>query len=315
MEEGNLTSSDDFFIVGFSDLLQLQVPLFAALLMMYLLTMMGNLLIMAIVYYSANLHTPMYFFLTNLSFLDISYTSFIFPQMLAHFFFKGTYMSLTECLLQVYFFVFMVSTEFLLLAVMAVDRYMAICNPLHYMTIMNKAVCFQLAVGSWVVGLTDAIPHTVLMSGLSYCQSHIINHLYCDGTALMKLSCTSTHTIEVFTYVIGAFVGLMPFVLIITTYIKIISTVLQIQSPEGRRKAFSTCASHLTVVILFYGSVCTTYMRPTSSYSIKENKILSLSYIIVTPLCNPIIYSLKNTEFKNALKKATHKFKIGNLQW
>ncbi|XP_069506106.1 olfactory receptor-like protein COR4 [Ambystoma mexicanum] len=303
MEGGNLSSLQQFIIVGFSDLPQLQVPLFVAFLLLYLITLVGNLLIMSTIYANAHLHTPMYFFLSNLSFIDISYTSVIFPKMLAHFFQEGIHISMTECLLQMYFFIVMLSTEVVFLTVMAYDRYVAICNPLRYSTIMSKAVCLRLAVGSWTVGFMDALPHTLLLSKLSFCKSHNINHFFCDVTALMKISCTSTLIVEVVTYIMGAILTVMSFVLIIISYVNIASSILKIKATGGRHKAFSTCASHLTVVILFYGSLFSTYMRPTSTFSMQSNKILSLSYIAITPLCNPIIYSLKNTDFKNVLRK------------
>ncbi|XP_078507315.1 olfactory receptor 5V1-like [Lissotriton helveticus] len=303
MKEENLSSVEGFLIVGFSDLPQLQVPLFTAFCIIYLMTLAGNLLIMATIYSNSHLHTPMYFFLTNLSFLDISYTSVVFPQMLAHFFQKGRYISLTNCLLQAYFFMMMVSTEYLILSVMAYDRYVAICNPLHYMALMNNAVCIRLAAGSWVVSFMVPISHTVLVSELSFCGSHTINHFFCDLTALLKMSCSNTHIIETLTYIFGATLLMMSFLLIIISYVYITKSILKIKSRGGRNKAFHTCASHLTVVILFYGSLVSTYVRPTSTYSMKENKILSLSYIAVTPLCNPIIYTLKNTEFKSVLRR------------
>ncbi|XP_078510117.1 olfactory receptor 5V1-like [Lissotriton helveticus] len=186
---------------------------------------------------------------------------------------------------------------------MAYDRYVAICHPLRYRTIMNKTICICLPSACWIVGFMDTIPHIVLLSQLSFCGSHTINHFFCDLTALMKLSCTSTNNIETLTYIAGALMVAMSFFLIITSYIKIISVILKIQSAVGRRKAFSTCTAHITMVILFTGSLTFTYIRPTSAYSIKENKMLSLLYIVVTPLCNPIIYSLKNTDFKKVLQK------------
>ncbi|XP_078510158.1 olfactory receptor 1G1-like [Lissotriton helveticus] len=303
MNEENQSLKKDFLIVGFSDFPHLQVPLFAAFLLIYLLTLMGNILIIATVYSNSHLHTPMYFFLTSLSFNDVCYISVIFPQMLAHFFQEGTHVSFTECIIQMYFFMVMVVVEFLLLSTMAYDRYVAICNPLHYMTIMNTSVCVQLALGTWVSSFLIPLAHTVLFSHLSFCTNHTINHFFCDLTALLKISCSSTQTIETLTYVMGPILALTSLFLIIVSYIHITSSIMKIKSKEGRKKTFSTCVSHLTVVILFYGSLFGTYVRPTSSYTMRDNKISSLSYIAVTPLCNPIIYSLKNTTFKNALKK------------
>ncbi|XP_069506126.1 olfactory receptor 1G1-like [Ambystoma mexicanum] len=183
---------------------------------------------------------------------------------------------------------------------MAYDRYVAICHPLRYMTIMNHSVCMCLAAACWVMGLIEPIGHTIEMSKLSFCQSHTINHFFCDIAVLMKLSCSSTLTIELLTYIIGSLCTVISFVLIITSYINIISSILKIQSITGRHKAFSTCASHLTVVFVLYGSVFVTYFRPASTFS--DNKISSLAYIAIAPVCNPVIYSLKNTELKKALR-------------
>ncbi|XP_069057603.1 olfactory receptor 5V1-like [Pleurodeles waltl] len=315
MEKENLTSVNTFLIIGFSDLPQLRILLASVFTLVYVVILIGNLLIMSIIYSSPHLHTPMYFFLLNLSFVDISFISVTLPQMLVHFFLKSSLISLTECLLQVYFFLLLVVTEFLVLTVMAFDRYVAICNPLHYVTVMNKSRCPQLAAGCWFSALMLALPHTLLMSQFSYCQSHTINHFFCDFSALMKLSCTSTHIIETLNYSFGSTFGLAPFISIIISYMKIISVILKIKgSSEGRKKAFSTCASHLTVVILFYGSICSTYMRPTSTFSMKENKILSLLYTTLPPLCNPIIYSLNNTEFKHALRKKKEKERVWTIK-
>nr|AAK94498.1 olfactory receptor [Ambystoma tigrinum] len=299
----NWSSVDGFFLVVFSDLPQLQGPLFIILLLSYLITLVGNLLVMVTIYCNSHLYTPMYFFLSNLSFIDICHTSNILPQMLARFFQEEAHMSMSECLLQMEFFLALMFTEILVLTVMAYDRYVAICNPLRYMTIMNKDVCMQLAVGSWTVGIMFPLTYIALSSVLIFCGSHTINHFFCDLPALMKLTCSSTRQIEMLIYVLGSMITLGSITLIITSYINITSCILKIKSKGGRHKAFSTCASHLTVVLLFYGSACSSYFRPTSTYSMKENKMLSLLYIVVTPMCNPIIYSLKNEEFKKGLRK------------
>ncbi|XP_069506109.1 olfactory receptor 5V1-like [Ambystoma mexicanum] len=310
MKEDNLSAFEDFFIVGFSDLPKLQVPLFAAFSLIYLMTLVGNLLIITTIYSNSHLHTPMYFFLINLSFIDICGTTIILPPMLARIFQNGAHTSLAECLVQTYLFMVMISTEFLLLSVMAYDRYVAICNPLRYMTIMSKAVCMRLAAGIWVLGFMTPLPHTVLASKLTFCESHTVNHFFCEVPSLMKLSCSSTYAIETLSYVLAAVELMMSFLLIIISYINIVSSVIKIKSKGGRTKAFSTCASHLTVVILLYGSIFSTHVRPASSYSTENNKILSLSYIVITPMFNPVIYSLKNTEFKMALRKTKNSGQI-----
>ncbi|XP_078510087.1 olfactory receptor 5J3-like [Lissotriton helveticus] len=315
MKEENQTSTKPFFILGFGGRQELQILLFICFLLIYLVTLIGNLLIVTIVCSNTHLHRPMYFFLTNLSCIDIICPTIVFPKMLVSFFLGGTYVSHSKCLLQMYGFNGVVSTELNILVVMALDRYVAICNPLLYLRIMNKNLCVSLAAGAWLVGLLDAIPHTVLISKLSFCGSHTINHFFCDATALLRLSCTSTQSIETLTYVLGPIVAIVPCGLIAASYMSIISSILKIQSTEGRQKAFSTCVSHLTVVISYYGSLCFTYMRPASAYSEYNNKYMSLSYIAVTPLCNPIIYSLKNTEFKKAMRKSMNIDKMLNLKY
>ncbi|XP_078507290.1 olfactory receptor 5V1-like [Lissotriton helveticus] len=303
MEGENQTVVTEFIIVGFNDFPQILVPLFLAFLLVYFLVLVGNLLIVVIIYYNTQLHTPMYFFLTNLAFLDICYTTIIFPNMLAHFFLEAQHISLNRCLLQVFFFMSMVSAEFMLLSVMAYDRYVAICNPLRYVETMNDVVCMKLAAGCWIISFIVPIPHVVLISRLSFCGSHTINHFFCDVAAVMNLPCSSTRAVEAANYIAGFIVGVTPFSLTIASYINIISTILKIRSKGGRLKAFSTCGSHLTVVILFCGVICSTYLRPASMVSVKNNKVLSLLYVALTPLCNPIIYSLKNRDFKNTLRK------------
>ncbi|XP_078510184.1 olfactory receptor 5G9-like [Lissotriton helveticus] len=286
---------------GEEDFLHLQKPLFVTFLIIYLIILIGNLIILATICYNSRLHTPMYFFLANLSFLDITYTSTTFPKMLVNFFLLKTPVSLTACLVQLYFFMCFACVEFTLLTAMAYDRYVAICIPLRYMVIMNKVTCLQLSAGAWIVGFLDPIAHTVLFSQLSFCGPNEINHFFCDITSILRLSCSSTHIIETLTYVIASVVLLNMFVLTLTSYIYIISAILKIRSSDGRRKTFSTCTSHLTVVLLLYGAISIMYVRPRSTYSQNYNKIYSLLYIALVPLCNPFIYSLKNKELKNFL--------------
>ncbi|XP_078510188.1 olfactory receptor 5AN6-like [Lissotriton helveticus] len=296
----NLTDTG-FLIVGFSDYPRAKVPLFTFFLLIYLITLAANSVIIGTICRSSKLHTPMYFFLANMSLLENIYTSISFPKMLVNFFRGMTRVPLAACLLQSYFCMSMICTEFILLTAMAYDRYVAICNPLHYTAIMNKAACLQLSAAAWIGGLLDPVVHIFLISKLSFCGSNVINHFLCDMTALLMLSCSSTQIIETLTFTIALTIIMALFILTLTSYVYIIAAILKIRSSEGRRKTFSTCASHLTVVLLFYGAVFIMYVRPTSSHSPKYDKIFSFLYIAAVPLCNPFIYSLKNKELKNAL--------------
>nr|XP_033780465.1 olfactory receptor 6M1-like [Geotrypetes seraphini] len=269
---------------------------------MYLIVLIGNFTIITVTCLDPRLHTPMYFFLCNLSFLDISYTSVTLPKLLDIFLNKNRRISAVGCFTQTYFFMFSVCVEFLLLTVMGYDRYVAICHPLRYTVIMNPRVCILIAVGTWIFGFLDPVAHTVLLSRLSYCGCNEINHFFCDPSALLKLSCTNTYVIDSMTYILGAMVDLPCFILTLASYAYIISAILRIRSAQGRRKAFSTCSSHLTVVTLFYGTIMCLYMRPTSMQSLEQNKLFALLYNILIPMFNPVIYSLKNKVVQEALK-------------
>ncbi|XP_030042672.1 olfactory receptor 1F1-like [Microcaecilia unicolor] len=245
----------------------------------------------------------MYFFLSNLSILDICSTSLPLPKMLDSFFTGNKSISFCACMTQIYFFQAFTGTEFFLLTAMAYDRYVAICDPLHYSHVMKKSICILLAVGSFVIGSLDALPFGEMLSKLSYCKSNEINHFFCETAVLIKLSCSDPHQLEVLIFVEGIFVGFTPFLLILISYIFIISTILKIRCTEGRHKAFSTCASHLTSVILLYMTLICIYMRPASMYSPAQNKLFSLLYTALIPMLNPIIYSLRNREIKTTLRK------------
>ncbi|XP_029435710.1 olfactory receptor 5V1-like [Rhinatrema bivittatum] len=299
----NGTSIKEFTLLGFSDNRHLQFLISLIVLLMFLIAMLGNLIFLTLICTNSHLQKPMYFFLSNLSFLDICITSVSLSTMLDHLITGNTLISFSTCIAQLYFFISFTSTEFFLLTAMAYDRYLAICHPLHYMLAMNKRVCALLAAVSWTLGFLDMIPQAVLTSHFSFCESNEINHFFCDLTALMKLSCSDTSSIEMVIFTEGVFVGLIPFLSTLTSYIYIISTILKIHSTEGRLKVFSTCSSHLMVVLLFYGTTICIYVRPTSMYSLDENKMFSLLYTALIPMLNPIIYSLRNQEVKGALKK------------
>ncbi|XP_029442172.1 olfactory receptor 1E5-like [Rhinatrema bivittatum] len=263
---------------------------------------MGNLTIIALTCLDPCLHTPMYFFLCNLAFLDISSTSVTLPKLLDIFLRKRQRISAVGCFTQVYFFLISVCEEFFLLTAMAYDRYVAICHPLHYAVIMNQRLCGLMVTCTWIFGFLFPATHTVLLSGFSYCGSNEINHFFCDLSALLKLSCSSTSAIEFITYLMGGFAALPCFIATLTSYVYIISTILRIHSTEGRCKAFSTCSSHLTVVIIFCGTIMCLYVRPTTMQSLHQNKLFALLYTALVPMMNPLIYSLKNREVKEALR-------------
>ncbi|XP_053901905.1 olfactory receptor 10C1-like isoform X1 [Malaclemys terrapin pileata] len=297
------SSVTEFVILGFSNHPDLSSIYFMLFLCIYIITVLGNILIIIIINVDPSLHTPMYFFLRNLSFLEICYTSVTLPKVLSNLLSENKAISFAGCAVQLYFFLFFGVTECCLLASMAYDRYSAICKPLQYMTIMNKRVCIQLTGGSCICGTLVAVGHTTFVFTLPFCGSNVINHFFCEIQPVLKLVCGDTYWIEIQISLGAAFVLMLPFMLILVSYICIISTILKIRSAEGRRRAFSTCSSHLIVVTLFYGTALIMYVHPKSSFSPDVNKLLSLFYSVVTPILNPIIYSLRNKEVKDALRK------------
>ncbi|XP_030042696.1 olfactory receptor 151-like [Microcaecilia unicolor] len=314
MDEENITTLTGFIILGFSEFPELQIPLFLLFLLFYLIILMGNLTIITVTCLDPRLHTPMYFFLCNLSFLDICCTSVTLPKLLDIFLTKKHHISTVGCFTQVYFFMISVCGEFLLLTVMAYDRYVAICHPLRYSVIMNQKRCILMVTGTSIIGFLEPVTHAVLLSGFSYCGTKEINHFFCDVTALLKLSCTSTSTVEHLSYVLAMLVMFPCFLLTLTSYVYIISAILRIRSSEGRCKAFSTCSSHLMVVILFYVTVAVMYVRPTSTLSMDQNKLCALLYNVLIPLFNPIIYSLKNQQVKEAIRKVFNRKRFSRVQ-
>nr|XP_033779192.1 olfactory receptor 146-like [Geotrypetes seraphini] len=303
MEKANFTTVTEFIILGFPEFPEMQVPLFFLLLLIYLIILMGNLTIIVIVCLDSHLHTPMYFFLSNLSFLDISCTSVSLPKLLDIILRKTHHISMNECFIQMYFFLSLASTEILILAVMAYDRYAAVCQPLSYHLIMNQKVCILMSTATWILGFLVPLPYFIFIPRFSFCSSNEINHFFCDFSALLKLSCSSTSSLQCLVYILGALVACPCFISTLISYVYIISTILRIRSTEGRHKAFSTCSSHLTVVCLFYLTLICVYIRPPSMQSMDINKVISILYNILIPMFNPIIYSLKNKDVKNALRK------------
>ncbi|KAM8952731.1 olfactory receptor 5AR1-like [Pelodytes ibericus] len=308
MENWNDTEVGEFVLMGFYELPHLQFFLFLVFLLAYLMALSGNLTIFLVICTDHHLHRPMYFFLCNLSFLDITFTSTILPKLLHICLMGHRNISYVGCLTQMFFFVTCVVAEYCLLAVMAFDRYVAICHPLRYMQLMNLRVCVWLAVGSWFCGFLDSTTYMSLLSQHWFCRSNVINHLFCDLKPLLKLSCSATWSVESAIQVSGALFGFSPLLFIIITYTFIIASILRIRSRSGKQKAFSTCSSHLTVVILFFGIILGMYMRPKTAYSIEQDKVLSVLYTLCIPMLNPVIYSLRNKDVKQALQKQRHLF-------
>ncbi|KAM6448864.1 olfactory receptor 8U3-like [Liasis olivaceus] len=270
--------------------------------------MVGNVLIVILVAVDHHLHTPMYFFLGNLSCLETCYISNIVPKMMVGFLTDENTVSFSGCFLQFFCFGFLVATECYLLSVMSYDRYLAICKPLHYATSMKAKICIQLAASSWIIGLIAALILLSLMLKLTFCGPNEIDHYFCDTVPLIKLSCSDTNLVELTSFIFTFVFTLPPFLLTCTSYIYIISTILRIPSSVGRKKAFSTCSSHLIVVSMFYGAIMIVYLLPKSKALSDINKILSLLYTVLPPVANPLIYSLRNKEVKNSIRKAGKKF-------
>ncbi|OCT72851.1 olfactory receptor 5V1 [Xenopus laevis] len=303
----NQTLFGDFILLGFSDE---HVLLSFVLAVVYSMILMGNVAIFSIIHIDCRLQAPMYFFLSYLSILDICYSTVTLPSMLFNSITGNRRISFHRCFIQLYFFVSFGGTECLLLAAMAYDRYVAICKPLHYSTIMNRKLCFHLVAGSWVCGFLNSFLHTVITSQLYFCEIRYINHFFCDVPPLLKASCTDTLTSKILLYVVNIFLGMIPFVFVIISYIYIISTIMNIRSAAGRRKAFSTCSSHLIVVTVFYVSGNYNYIGPTPGDSFDTERMSSILYSILTPLFNPIIYCFRNKEVKRALKKKLYLIKF-----
>uniref|UniRef100_A0A8D1M9T7 Olfactory receptor n=1 Tax=Sus scrofa TaxID=9823 RepID=A0A8D1M9T7_PIG len=302
MEMKNYSAVTQFFLVGLSKYPELQLSLFMFCFIMYIIILLGNSLLIIISILDSRLHTPMYFFLGNLSFLDICYTSSSIPPMLIIFSGRKS-ISFVGCALQMVVSLGLGSTECVLLAVMAYDRYVAICNPLRYPIIMNRVLYVHMAAWSWIIGCLNSLVQTVLTVVLPFCGNNIIDHLTCEILALLKLTCSDITVNVIFMTVASVVLLVIPLLLIFISYVFILSSILRINSAEGRKKAFSTCSAHLTVVILFYGSALFMYMKPKSKDTKASDEIIGLSYGVVTPMLNPIIYSLRNKEVKEAGKK------------
>ena len=306
-EWDNRTSPVEFLLLGLSNVPKLQMPLFLLSLMIYMVTVFGNILIVVLVVADRHLHTPMYVFLGNFSSVEICYTSTILPRLLASFLTRDRSISAQGCMTQFFFFGCFAGTECYLLATMSYDRYLAIGQPLLYASLMNWKVCLQLAAGSWLAGLLMSTIVTGQFSKLRFCGPNAIDHFFCDFAPLLELACSDTTALRLVTFIICFLDVVFPFVFTLVSYICIIAVILRIPTTMGRQKAFSTCSSHLTVVTVFYGTLIVVYMIPRTASRRQLNKALSFFYTILTPMVNPLLYSLRNREVKGALGNALRK--------
>ncbi|KAM8932709.1 olfactory receptor 6V1-like [Lycaon pictus] len=306
----NFSIVREFVLLGFSHLHEFQILLFAFILLIYVLTVLGNLAIITLTCLDTRLHSPMYFFLCNFSLMEMLVTSTVVPRMLADLLSTHKTISLAKCLTQSFFYFSLGSTNFLILTVMAFDRYVAICRPLHYPTIMNGPVCVKLVAVCWVVGFVSIISPTLQKTQLWFCGPNIIDHYFCDSAPLLKLSCSDTHHIERMDFFLSFLFVLATMMLIIVSYFLIVAAVLRIPSFSGRQKAFSTCASHLTVVVLGYGSTIFIYVRPGKGHSTHLNKVVALMTAVVTPFLNPFIFTFRNEKFKEVIEDMTKRLRF-----
>ncbi|XP_073479941.1 olfactory receptor 11L1-like [Aquarana catesbeiana] len=302
MPQSNITMITEIHLLGFHNLYHINIFLFILFFMIYYLTTSGNLLLIVVVAKIRNLHTPMYIFLTQLSLSDIIMANSISPSLLHVLVDQQATITFTGCLAQFYFFSASLALESLLLTVMSYDRYLAICNPLRYNTIMNYIFCLKLILFSWLLSFSVILNHVLAISNLQFCGS-VIDHFFCDLSPLLELSCSDTNFVQTEVTVLTIPMAVVPFLLIIASYSYIICTILRIPSVTGRQKAFSTCSSHLAVVSLYYGTLLCTYVAPTRGQSLIASKVLSLLYTVVTPLINPLIYSFRNNDIQEAFHK------------
>ncbi|XP_069799064.1 olfactory receptor 1Q1-like [Dendropsophus ebraccatus] len=305
METNNSSLVTVFILSTFADLQSYWLELFVAFFFIFIITITGNLAIIALIFSNPQLQSPMYFFLANLSFVDICLSLVTVPQMLKNFMLdlKRRVILFGGCMAQIYFFLTFANVEDFLLAVMAYDRYIAICYPLHYVILMKRRLRAQLVAFCWALSTANAILHTALTSGLSYCNSNYIDHYLCDMVPLFKISCSDTTINQLVIFTEGLIVVGGPFLFILASYIRIIFAILKIRSAEGRRKVFSTCSSHLTVVTFYFGTILFMYFRPSSSFSLTKDRIAGVVYTILAPMLNPFIYTLRNKDVQQASRK------------
>ncbi|XP_069492696.1 olfactory receptor 8U9-like [Ambystoma mexicanum] len=307
MVPNNQTGGAYLLLMVFSDFPWMKIALPVIFLTMYLVTIVGNLLLILLRRIDPRLHTPMYFFLSHLSFIDICFTTTIVPKMVSNYLTGDKSISFLACAAQMFFSLALGASECILLAIMAYDRHVAICQPLRYHVIMSTKTCIVLAASCWTCSTVNSMFHTVFTFLWSFCKSKEIKHFVCEIQPLLRLSCADTHIHEILVFATVVINVLCSFLLTLFSYVHIISTILKINSSEGKSKVFSTCSSHLFVVIIFYGTIVSIYLRPISSYTPERDRVITLLYTVVIPMCNPMIYSMRNKEVKGAMKKAMEK--------
>ncbi|XP_011215040.3 olfactory receptor 5L1 [Ailuropoda melanoleuca] len=303
MGEENCTSVTEFILLGLADAPELRVFLFLVFLLIYGITVAGNLGMIAVIQVSSPLHTPMYFFLSHLSFVDFCYSTIIVPKMLSNILSRDKTISFLGCMVQFYLFCTYAIPEILLLAVMAYDRFVAICNPLLYTVTMSRNVCMELVSCCYLCGVVCSLIHLCLALEIPSYRSNVINHFFCDLPPLLSLACSDVSIHELLLYILATFSEITTIVAILTSYLLILITIVRMHSAEGRSKAFSTCASHLTTILVFHGMILFIYCRPSSGNSVETDKVATVFYTIVIPMLNPLIYSLRNKDVKEALRK------------
>lgn len=303
MAKSNHSAVFEFILSGLTDNAEIQAILFGVFLVIYLASVLGNLGLIVLIHISPQLHTPMYFFLSHLAFVDFSFTSSVTPNTLVNFLCKVKSITFYACATQVCCFITFVVCEEYLLAIMAYDRYLAIHSPLLYVTLMPRKLCNQIIASTYIYGFTVGLVQTVATFQLSFCDSNVVNHFYCDDVPLVALACSDTHIKDLLLVIIAGFNTLCSLLIVVVSYV----FILRIHSAEGRQKAFSTCASHLTSITIFYATVIFMYLLPKSSHSLNTDKFASVFYVVVIPMLNPCIYSLRNQEVKIALKRIKEK--------
>ncbi|GAB1286287.1 Olfactory receptor [Apodemus speciosus] len=303
MKKDNQSTVSEFILLGLPIRAEDHSLYCALFLAMYLTTVLGNLLIILLIRLDSHLHTPMYFFLSHLAFTDISFSSVTVPKMLRNMYIQNPSIPYADCIAQMYFFILFTDLDNFLLTSMAYDRYVAICHPLHYTTIMREELCILLVAISWILSCVSALSHTLLLARLSFCADNTIPHFFCDLAALLNLSCSDISLNELVIFTAGTIVITLPLICILISYGHIVATILKVSSNKGICKALSTCGSHLSVVSLYYGAIIGVYLIPSSSTSSDKGIVASVMYTVVTPLLNPFIYSIRNRDMKEALKK------------